>query len=133
MNTFHLEVVAPDCTPFNGEAERLLVKTTEGYIEILANHIDYLATVDTGKAKITVDGKARVASVSGCFLSVKKNNVKLVVNTFEFADEIDVNRALRAKAAAEQMIKDATDKETAAKAQAKLMRAISRISVASKK
>ena len=55
------------------------------------------------------------------------------MNTFEFADEIDVNRALRAKAAAEQMIKDAKDKETAAKAQAKLMRAISRISVASKK
>ncbi len=133
MNTFHLEVVAPDCTPFCGEAERLLVKTTEGYIEILSNHTDYLATVDTGKAKITVNGKARVASVSGCFLSVKKNNVKLVVNTFEFADEIDLNRALRAKEIAEQMIKEASDKESMAKAQAKLMRAIARISVAKNK
>ncbi len=130
MNTFHLEVVAPDRTPFCGEAERLLVKTTEGYIEILSNHTDYLATIDTGKAKITADGKARVASVSGCFLSVKKNNVKLVVNTFEFADEIDLERALLAKEKAEQLLKESADKEHTAKAQAKLMRALARISVA---
>ena len=122
--------MAPDCTPFCGEAERLLVKTTEGYIEILSNHTDYLATVDTGKAKITVNGKARVASVSGCFLSVKNNNVKLVVNTFEFADEIDLNRALKAKENAERMIKEASDKESMAKAQSKLMRAMARISAA---
>ena len=133
MNTFHLEIVAPDSTPFCGEAERLLVKTTEGYIEILHNHTDYLATIDTGKAKITCNGKARVASVSGCFLTVKDNNVKLIVNTFEFADEIDLNRALRAKEAAERMLAEATDKEKAAKAQAKLMRALSRISAANSK
>ena len=133
MNTFHLEVVAPDCTPFCGEAERLLVKTTEGYIEILSNHTDYLATIGTGRAKITVNGKARTASVSGCFLSVQKNNVKLVVNTFEFADEIDLNRAIRAKEKAEEMLREGLDKEHKAKAEAKLMRAVTRISVAKRK
>ena len=133
MKTFHLEVVAPDCTPFCGEAERLLVKTTEGYVEILPDHTDYLAVIDTGKAKITVNGTARLASVSGCFLSVKKNNVKLVVNTFEFADEIDVNRALRAKEAAERALAETSDKEKTAKARAKLMRALTRISVAKNK
>ena len=52
------------------------------------------------------------------------------MNTFEFADEIDLNRALKAKENAERMIKEASDKESMAKAQSKLMRAMARISAA---
>ena len=128
MNTFHLEVVTPDRTPFSGEAERLLVNMTEGYVEILHNHTDYLATVATGKAKITVGGKARLAAISGGFLSVKKNDVKLVATTFEFADEIDLERARLAKIHAEEALRETKDAEELALAQARLARALSRLS-----
>ena len=133
MKTFHLEVVTPDSSPFSGEAERLLVRTTEGDAEILYGHIDYLATIATGRARITCDGNAREAAVSGGFVSVADNLVRLVVTTFEFSDEIDVKRAEEAKKKAELLKKNAADDKEEAKAEAKLRRALSRLSVASKK
>ena len=133
MKSFHLEVVTPDSSPFRGEAERLLVRTTEGDAEILYGHIDYLATIAEGRAKITSGGKAREAAVSGGFVSVADNYVRLVVTTFEFSEEIDVKRAEEAKRKAEILRKNAADAREEAKAGAKLRRALSRLSVASKK
>ncbi|MBP1588347.1 MAG: ATP synthase F1 subunit epsilon, partial [Clostridia bacterium] len=130
MKKFHLEVVTPDSSPFSGEAERLLVRTTEGDAEILYGHIDYLATIAEGRAKITSDGQAREAAVSGGFVSVADNYVRLVVTTFEFSDEIDVKRAEEARKKAEILKKNAADAKEEAKAEAKLRRALSRLSVA---
>ncbi|MBO4363516.1 MAG: ATP synthase F1 subunit epsilon [Clostridia bacterium] len=133
MSTFHLEIVTPDNRPFSGEAERLLVRTTEGDVEILPGHIDYLATIGIGRAKITVDKKSRLAAISGGFVSVSDKKVRLVVTTFEYADEIDVNRAIAAKKHAEELIKEAKDATEEAAAKARLLRALSRLAVASKK
>ena len=113
MSTFHLEIVTPDNRPFSGEAERLLVRTTEGDVEILPGHIDYLATIGIGRAKITVDKKSRLAAISGGFVSVSDKKVRLVV--------------------AEELIKEAKDATEEAAAKARLLRALSRLAVASKK
>ena len=58
MRTFHLEIVTPDGRAFDGEAESLLVHTTEGDVEILCGHMDYLAAIGTGRARILVNGEA---------------------------------------------------------------------------
>ncbi len=133
MNTFHLEIVTPDGSAFSGEVTSLLVKTDEGDVEILAGHADYLATIATGRARIRTSAGDKLAAISGGFLSVDKKSVKLVSTTFEFADNIDLERAKAAKVKAEDRIKAAKDKREEQIARAKLTRAISRISVASKK
>ena len=133
MKSFHLEVVTPDGSLFAGEAESLLVRTDCGDVEILAGHADYLATLSTGRARIrTADGD-RYASISGGFLSVDKQSVKLVATTFEFADMIDLNRAKAAKERAEETLTRAKDDREILLAQAKLKRAISRINIAERK
>lgn len=130
MNQFHLEIVTPDGLAFDGMAESLLVRSGDGDVQILAGHVDYMASLGTGRAKLLVGGVLRTASCSGGFLTCSKNEVKLVAVTFEFADEIDVERAKRAKSRAEEALKNAKDDREIALARAKIQRAITRIDVA---
>ena len=133
MTAFALEVVTPDGLCFEGEVESLLVRTDEGDVEILAGHADYLATLATGRCRIRIGGEDKAAAVSGGFLSVDKKSVKLVATTFEFAENIDLNRANSAKEKAEESLARAKNDRDLLVAKAKLQRAISRISVAGRK
>ena len=130
MRSFKLEIVSPDGAKFSGEAERLLVRTSDGDVEILAGHTDLFATLATGRVKLTVAGEARYGSASGGFLTVKGGCVTLATVTFEFADDIDAERAERAKALAEEAIRTAKNDRALDAAKAKLARAINRINVA---
>ncbi|MBQ3489025.1 MAG: ATP synthase F1 subunit epsilon [Clostridia bacterium] len=134
MRTFHLEIVTPDGLAFDGEAESLLVHTTEGDVEILCGHMDYIATVAVGRARVLAKGgESRLASCSGGFLSVTKDHVRLVAVTFEFAENIDEKRALAAKERAEKAVANAKDRRAKQIAEAKLARALNRIHIAKTK
>lgn len=133
MRNFHLQIVTPDGQIFDGDAEAILVRADRGDVEIMAGHADYFATLGTGRAKLTLDTGTREAATSGGFISVKSGEIKLVCTTFEFSDEIDLERAERAKEKAESAIKKATDDATLLLARAKLTRALCRINVAKNK
>ena len=132
MKGFKLEIVTPDGLEFEEQVESLLVRTDEGDVQILAGHVDYMASLGTGRAKIIAEGKERVAACSGGFLICSGGNVKLVAVTFEFKDDIDLGRAEAAKERAEGEIRSATDDKSLLVAKAKLRRALARIDVAGK-
>jgi F-type H+-transporting ATPase subunit epsilon len=133
MREFHLQIVTPDGMAFDGNAESLLVRSETGDVEIMAGHADLFASLGIGRARIKADGKTLVGSSAGGFLSVKSGEAMLVATTFEFKDDIDLERAKAAKEAAENSLKNAkTDKETDV-AKAKIARAVNRISVATLK
>ena len=50
MNGFHLKIVTPQRAAFDGEAERLVVRTREGDTAILPRHAEYAAEVAAGTA-----------------------------------------------------------------------------------
>ena len=132
MRTFHLEIVTPDGSAFDGAVVSLLVRTDSGDIEILAGHADFVGALAIGRARIRYeDGSERFASTSGGFITVTREGVKLVATTFEFADEIDVSRAKAAAERAERAISSAKDERDVKIAKAKLARATNRINVAS--
>ena len=133
MSKLFLKIVCPDGEIFAGDAKSILVTTTSGEIQILASHADFLAPLATGRAKLTLeDGSERTASVSGGFILVTSEETKIVATTFEFSENIDLERAKRAKENAEEKLKNAKDDKEIELAKAKLARAISRISVAAK-
>ena len=132
MSAFHLQIVTPDGSAFDGEAEALRLRTTEGYVSIRAGHADYLAVLDIGVVTVTVDGTARDAACGGGFLSVEKGEVRLVATTFEYAETIDLERAKAAEERAKQRIAAANEEKEIALAKVKLARALNRISVAEK-
>ena len=130
MKPFHLEIVTPDGLAFSGEVESLLVRTDDGDVEILAGHAEFLASLATGRARLLIDGKPRYAAASGGFISVQSGAVKLVAITFEFAENIDLARAKRARERAEAAMSKTLSERDERIVKAKLARAMSRINVA---
>lgn len=129
MNVFPLQIATPDGLLYDGNAESLLVRTVNGDVEIMAGHADYIAAVGCGRVRLQENGSVRFAAASGGFLSVCGGHVRLVCTTFEFADQIDLARAVAAKARAEEAIRAHQDGVDERVVKAKLSRALARIQV----
>lgn len=131
MTPFPLKIVTPDGLLFDGQAEKLIVRTTTGDMGILAGHINCVAPLGMGRATVVVDGQRRYAACIGGMVSVVNGAVSLVPTTFEWAENIDLQRAEAAADRAQQVIddKDATDTDIRL-AQARLKRALVRSNVA---
>ena len=131
MNTFPLKIVTPDGIRFDGEAQELIVRTTSGDTGILAGHMNYVAPLGMGRATIVTEGETRYGACIGGMVSVVKGSVTLVPTTFEWADQIDVDRAKASQSRAQQILDDKTSTDTdILLAKARLMRALVRTSVA---
>ena len=133
MTPFHLKIVTPDGLIYDGDAEQVTVRTQEGDVSILARHINFVTPLGMGRAAIVANGQRRNAACIGGMLSVVNGEVTLVPTTFEWADQIDVERAERAQKKAEERLKASTSDTEVRLAQAKLHRALVRKSVASYK
>ena len=135
MSTFPLKIVTPDGLIFDGEAQRLIVRSTTGDIAILARHINCVAPLGMGRATLVdADGNRRYAACIGGMLSVQNGEVSLVPTTFEWAESIDAARAQLSLERAEKILKNKESSDTELKlAEARLHRALVRKSVASYK
>ena len=133
MKSFHLSIVTPDGTQFDGEAEELVVRTISGDMGIMAGHINCVTALGMGKALIKKKKKKREAACIGGILSVIDGKVSLVPTTFEWADAIDVKRAEAAEEKARKMLDDKAHMTSVEQrlAEARLKRALVRKSVAS--
>ena len=130
MSTFHLKISTPDGLQFEGEVQRLRVRMIDGDVSLLAHHMDYVSAVGAGEAAIvTADGQSRSAACIGGMLAMINNEANLIATTFEWAEDIDLDRAKRAKEVAEARIAAANDDKEMLLAQAKLRRALVRIGV----
>ncbi len=129
--TFHLQIVTPDKPVFDGQAEKIIVRTISGDVCILARHIDYAAPLGIGEARVTDEqGNTRIAACNGGLISVSDGEVRVMATTFEWADEIDVERAKRSQEKAEEKLHHLSpDDADYAVLEAKLKRALLRIKV----
>ena len=134
MSSFPLKIVTPDGLIFDGEAERLIVRSTTGDLAIMAHHINYVTPLGMGKATVIANGKRREAACIGGMLSVVDGSVTLVPTTFEWAEKIDVARAEASLSRAEEVLHNSGYSNTDLKlAEARLHRALVRKSVAGQK
>ena len=123
-----VELVSPERILFSGEADMVIVRTVGGGdVAFLTGHAPFLGALAIHSARIKrPDGTEETAAVHGGFVHVRDNKVIILSDVAELASQIDVERARRAKEAAEQKARDAADAE----AQGDLQRAIVRIDVA---
>ena len=132
MKEYSLEIITPDGPFFDGKVESLVARTSGGDVCILAGHIDYLTTIEYGNVKIKTKDAERYASIMGGFLSVSDGNAKIIATTAEFAEDIDVARAEKAKLRAEERLKNKASENEVLLAEMKLKRALNRLSVSKK-
>lgn len=132
---FSLQVVSMDGLEYEGEVQKILLRTTSGDVEILARHINYCAPIGMGTAVVTMpDGSVRRAACIGGMLSMMNNVCRVLPTTWEWDTDIDVARAEAAKKRAEERLKNpGISEEARNNAQAKLYRALVRLGTAKKK
>ena len=132
MIPFKLKIVTPDGLIYDGEAEKLIVRTTGGDVAILARHIDYVAPLGMGRAVVVNGESRRTAACIGGMVSVVDGKVTLVPTTFEWSDQIDVDRVEASRRRADAVLKNEAATDTDIRmAEARLRRALVRRSVAS--
>ena len=131
MRTFSLRIGTPDGLMFEGDVERVICRSITGDLAILAGHMNYCTALGMGEATVVMeDGTRRSAACIGGMLSVMNGVCRLMATTWEWEENIDALRAERAKKAAEEKLAKTglTEKEYKL-AQAKLHRALVRLSV----
>ena len=134
MAEFHLQIVTPEGLKFDGQVESIVLRTVEGDVGILKNHIGYVCPIDSGKVKIKENGKERYGVASAGFIKAGGEITTLVSTTFEWAEDIDVERAERAlKGAEEKIAAGEKDKKVLDILKARKKRAKTRIAVANGK
>lgn len=131
MTAFSLKIVTPDGLIYDGQAEEVIVRTTSGDMGVLANHINCAAPLGMGCATIVLHGQKRYAACIGGLLSVVDGKVTLVPTTFEWADQIDVDRAEASYQRASSVLQSKAESDADIRmAEARLKRALVRKSVA---
>ena len=133
MATFHLKVMTVDRCFYDDEVDRIIIRTTQGDVGILPNHVPYIAAIGIGGLTIFKDGEKRMAAVAGGFVEVSKDQTVILARTCEWAEEIDVHRAQEAAEHARAVIQQKESSREHDLAQAKLKKAINRIRIAEDK
>ncbi|MGQ4619951.1 F0F1 ATP synthase subunit epsilon [Nocardia sp. R7R-8] len=97
MNYMSVDLVAVERLLWSGQARFVSAQTTEGQIGIMAGHEPLLGQLVEGGTVTIVDtdGQRVVAAVHGGFFSVTANSVRVLAESAEFADEVDVEEARR--------------------------------------
>ena len=130
MTRLYLKVVTPDKLFFEGEIDMLVARTIEGDVGILLNHSPLVTILDIGRLVIKNGDERKVAACAGGYIDVRNNNITVVSDACEWEDEIDINRAERAKERASKKLED-KDTDTF-KAELALKKAINRINIGNK-
>lgn len=129
-----LEIVTPEKMAFTGKIEEVTIPGTEGEFGVLRGHEPFLSSVDIGELTFVKDGKKTLYAVNTGYAEITSGKVTVLIETAERSEDIDKERALRAKDKAEarlgQLTKEDADFELM---RAALARAIARISVAEKR
>lgn len=133
-STFRLEVVSVDGQEYQGEVQRITLRSISGDVAILARHMNYCTAIGMGTARIILeDGSERSAACIGGMLTMMNNVCRVLPTTWEWSDEIDIERAQRAKERAEARLSDNSLSATErTRMEAKLYRALVRLQSAGK-
>ena len=116
-HTLQVELVAADRVVWSGEAVRVLARTAEGDLGVLANHAPLLSVLVPGVVEIEQAGGERVrAAVSEGFLSVADNRVSVLSEDSFLENELDRSTVESELTAA----READDQAAVLRAEAKL-------------
>ncbi len=130
-----LKIVTPERVVYEKEIQQVSVPTTTGEITILANHIPLISTLAAGELKILDQAGEHLIAVAGGAIEVRPgNDVIILADNAERAEEIDIARAEEARKRAEAEMQKAKQAEDIdfAKLQAIMERELNRVRVGKK-
>jgi F-type H+-transporting ATPase subunit epsilon len=127
-STILLELVTPERLVLSEEVDEAVLPGFEGEFGVLPGHTQFLAILNIGILRYRKGSEMRKIALGGGYAEVTPERVVVMADTAEHADEIDVERAQRARDRAEAALKELSlDDEAYAKVYAELQRALVRM------
>ena len=128
------KIVTPEKTVCDQEIDQATLPVSDGEVTILPNHRSYIASLKAGEIMLKTGKEDISMAVSGGFIEFDKNNLVVLADTAERAEEIDEKRAEEARKKAEDLKnqKISADSEDYARMAAAIEKEWARIRVARK-
>ena len=129
QNLFTLKIVTPDRVFYQGEVSMVEFNTTEGEIGVLKGHVPTTVIISPGILTITEAEETKEAALHAGFAEILQNEVVILAEIIEWPEEIDEERAKRARERAEERLRTKTPETDLLRAETALQRAMARIHV----
>ena len=129
QSLFTLKIVTPDRVFYQGEVSMAEFNTTEGEIGVLKGHVPTTVIVSPGILTITEAEGTKEAALHAGFAEILQDEVVILAEIIEWPEEIDEERARRAKERAEERLRTKTPETDLLRAETALQRAMARIHV----
>lgn len=123
-----VSVLTPDRVFYDGETELMILTGTEGMFGVMFDRQPSVVPLAIGSIKFkNDDGTYSVAACSSGLFTMRDSEATVLVDSAEWIDEIDLDRALEAKKRAEERLRQDRDDIDFVRAEAALRRAINRM------
>jgi len=126
----HVEIVTQTGSVFSNDADEVVAPGGEGQLGILPNHAPLMTTLTIGALHIKRNGGEDTLFVGGGFMEVHNNNVIILADDAENANDIDEAKAEEARRRAQQLLEQRAEGTDVAALQGQIERALGRIHVA---
>ena len=129
--SFYLEIRTPERLIYEGDVTSIAAPGVAGNFQILAGHIPFLTALEVGEIRIQESESPQLMATSGGVFEVLRTGVTVLVETAEWASDIDVARAEEAVSRAQAQLTANAPDLNRPRAEAALARAQNRVRVAS--
>ncbi len=120
-------IITPEGLYKECDAKIINVRTTDGQRGILPNHMPLVTMLEISRMSLEEPQGRENYTISGGMLYFKDNLATLLVDTIENVNDIDIERAKRAKQRAEERLNQLNEKVDIVRAEVALQKALNRI------
>lgn len=129
MSKLILQIVTPEREVLSREVDEVVLPSQNGSMGVLSGHAPLLALLDTGAVEYRDGGERKLAAVCGGFAEIQRTGVKILANTCEMAEEIDLERARRSQERGQNELGSDAKKGEMRLASFRMQKALNRISI----
>jgi F-type H+-transporting ATPase subunit epsilon len=133
MPKIKLDIVTPERTIFSDEVDMVIAPGIDGVLGILPRHAPLLTALTIGELVIKKEGENTHMAIGGGFMEVRPDQVIVLADAAERAEEIDIARAEAARRRAEESLRQKQSRMEFAQAEAALRRSLIRLKVAKRR
>jgi len=127
-----LDIVTPERGVVSETVDELVLPGSEGYLGVRPGHAPLLTSLKVGAIEYRKGKEVSFLAVSWGFAEILPDRVAILAETAEKAEEIDVDRARRAKERAEGRLRKPDPDTDFRRAEVALQKALIRLQVAAK-
>ena len=127
--TLNLQIVTPEGIAYSDDVEMVGLRSVEGQIGIMPNHIRLMTQMMPGEMTLRKDGQMKFLAVGEGLVEVTHDRVAILTDMAVAAETIDEAKAEEARRRAEARLQEKISAEEVASVNASLARSLAQLHV----